>query len=170
MLVREFPPQRSRDCLSRSPRPTVAPQAAVVRAAWRARRPPDASRVTFDCGLLTSALEIATVARILSPGCAGRHSPFPATPARAETRCGNPRPTASPDTPDTVPTLSVFAAAPAREIQWREENAGWFFLTCRTPLRWRGGSIRVGGPLGRLRSAPSFFPVAVGSFVDVDSF
>src|ERR1700693_4404698 len=128
MLVREFPPQRSRDCLSRSPRPTVAPQAAVVRAAWRARRPPDASRVTFDCGLLTSALEIATVARILSPGCAGRHSPFPATPARAETRCGNPPPISFPDTLETVPSLSAVAVAPAPETLWPEESDERFFL------------------------------------------
>jgi hypothetical protein len=65
--------------------------------------------------------------RILSHGCAGRHSPFAAAPARTESRCGNPPPIAFPDTLETVPSLCAVAVAPAPKTLWpeeREERAG----------------------------------------------
>src|SRR4051794_15474018 len=87
--------------------------------------------------MLTSAFEIAMAVRILSPDCVDPHSPFPAAPGRAGTRCDSPQPISSPDTRDTAPSQFAFAVAAALEIHWREGNVEQFFLTGRTPLQWR---------------------------------
>jgi hypothetical protein len=55
----------------------------------------------------------AWLGRILSLGCAGRHSRARATHGRAETRCGSLPPNASPGTPGRYPTRTAAVVVPA---------------------------------------------------------
>src|ERR1019366_4244182 len=110
-----------------------------------ARKQSVASRAISDGADFYWAPEFATAAQILSRGCALPCSLFAATPGRAETRCGIPRPTSFPDTLDTVPDQCAGVVVPVPEIPWPAESVARSSVTGRTPVRWRVGSGRVGG-------------------------